>query len=94
MNHVNIKPLNINYPKFLQRHAPNNQQIQEQMPFDNQRSFMYKRSQVQTSPLQRDNNPMLENIKEKNNVDLVTLGGVNSLQEIKNAQNESLLYKN
>jgi hypothetical protein len=47
---------------------------------------------VQTSPIQRDNNELVESLKTKNNMDMVTLGGINSLQEIKS--NENLHFNN
>ena len=47
---------------------------------------------MQTSPIQRDGNVLTENMKHKNNIELVTLGGVNSLQEIKS--NDNLHYNN
>ena len=42
---------------------------------------------MQTSPIQRDNNELVESLKTKNNMDMVTLGVINSLQEIKSNEN-------
>jgi hypothetical protein len=35
---------------------------------------------------------LIDNLKAKNNIDMVTLGGINSLQEIKS--NENIHYNN